>query len=75
MNAARRGAAVLPYIGQGLQQFGADALKGSAFLVGVGQFDFQAGSPLPKISSLQSPNFARLASSSLSLWPSASNQL
>lgn len=36
MNAARRGAAVLPYIGQGLQQFGTDALKGGAFLVGVG---------------------------------------
>lgn len=39
MNAARRGAAVLPYIGQGLQQLGTDALKGGAFLVGVGQFN------------------------------------
>lgn len=36
MNAARRGAAVLPYIGQALQQLGTDALKGGAFLVGVG---------------------------------------
>lgn len=40
MNAARRGAAVLPYIGQGLQQLGADALKGGAFLIGEGQFNF-----------------------------------
>lgn len=40
MNAARRGAAVLPYIGQGLQQLGADALKGGAFLVGECQFNF-----------------------------------
>lgn len=39
MNAARRGAAVLPYIGQALQQLGTDALKGGAFLVGVGQFN------------------------------------
>ena len=45
MNAARRGAAVLPYIGQGLQQFGTDALKGGAFLVGVGQFNLQVDSP------------------------------
>ena len=45
MNAARRGAAVLPYIGQGLQQLGADALKGGAFLVGVGQFNLQVDSP------------------------------
>ena len=75
MNAARRGAAALPYIGQALQQFGTDALKGGAFLVGVGQFDFQAGSPLPKRLALLSPNFARLASSSDSLMPSASNQL
>lgn len=40
MNAARRGAAVLPYIGQGLQQLGADALKDGAFLIGEGQFNF-----------------------------------
>ena len=40
MNAARRGAAVLPYIGQGLQQLGADTLKGGAFLVCEGQFNF-----------------------------------
>ena len=45
MNAARRSAVVLPYIWQALQQFGTDTLKGGAFLVGVGQFDFQAGSP------------------------------
>lgn len=35
MNAARRSAAVLPYIGQGLQQLGADALKGGAFCFGI----------------------------------------
>ena len=40
MNAARRSAAMLPYIGQGLQQLGADALKGGAFLVCVGNFKF-----------------------------------
>lgn len=40
MNAARRGAAVLPYIGQGLQQLGTDTLKGGAFLVGECQFNF-----------------------------------
>lgn len=39
MNAARRGAVVLPYIWQALQQLGTDALKGGAFLVGVGQFN------------------------------------
>lgn len=39
MNAARRGAAVLPNIGQALQQLGTDALKGGAFLVGEGQFN------------------------------------
>ena len=45
MNAARRFTAVLPYIGQALQQLGTDALKGGAFLVGVGQFNLQVGSP------------------------------
>ena len=40
MNAARRGAAVLPNIGQALQQLGTDALKGGAFLIGEGQFNF-----------------------------------
>lgn len=40
MNAARCCAAVLPYIGQGLQQLGADTLKGGAFLIGEGQFNF-----------------------------------
>ena len=44
MNAARCGAAVLPYIGQALQQLGTDALKGGAFLVGVGQFNLQVDS-------------------------------
>lgn len=39
MNTARRGAAVLPNIGQALQQLGTDALKGGVFLVGVGQFN------------------------------------
>ena len=75
MNAARRGAAVLSYIGQGLQQLGADTLKGGAFALCVGQFNLQVGSPLPKRLALLSPNFARLASSSDSLMPSASNQL
>lgn len=45
MNAARRGAAVLPYIGQGLQQLGADTLKGGAFLVCEGQFNFHRMPP------------------------------
>lgn len=45
MNAARRGAVVLPDIRQALQQFGTDALKGGAFLVGVGQFNLQVDSP------------------------------
>lgn len=45
MNAARRFTAVLPYIGQALQQLGTDALKGGAFLVGVGQFNLQVDSP------------------------------
>ena len=45
MNAARCGAAVLPYIGQALQQLGTDALKGGAFLVGVGHFNPQVDSP------------------------------
>lgn len=47
MNAAWRGAAVLPYIGQGLQQLGADALKGGAFLIGEGQFNFHRIPPFP----------------------------
>lgn len=45
MNAARRFTAVLPYIGQALQQLGTDALKGGAFLVGVSQFNLQVDSP------------------------------
>lgn len=48
MNAARCGAAVLPYIGQALQQLGTDALKGGAFLVGVGHFNPQVDSPPSK---------------------------
>lgn len=45
MNAARRCAAMLPNMGQALQQLGTDALKGGAFLVGVGQFNLQVDSP------------------------------
>ena len=40
MNAARRCAAVLPNTGQALQQLGTDTLKGGAFLIGEGQFNF-----------------------------------
>lgn len=39
MNAARRGAAVLPYIGQALQQLGTDALKSAVFCFGIGQLN------------------------------------
>ena len=45
MNAARRCAAMLPNMGQASQQLGTDALKGGAFLVGVGQFNLQVDSP------------------------------
>lgn len=36
---------MLPNMGQALQQLGTDALKGGAFLVGVGQFNLQVDSP------------------------------